>query len=95
MTPAERLSEQAQRWERIAAERGVRMDELQARAEAAEARCARLQQALAHALDCKGSFNGTVSERGGYPAICTDCEAEAREALAGPDTPADSPEEPT
>ena len=59
---------------------------------AAEARCARLQQALAHALDCKGSFNGTVSERGGDPAICTKCEAEAREALAGPDTPADSKE---
>ena len=33
------------------------------------------------ALDCKGSYNGTVSENGGYPALCTRCESALRAAL--------------
>ena len=59
------------------------------RAEAAEARVrvqaeqiAALQEALRQVLDCRGSYNGTVSMYGGDPAICTKCEAVARDALA-------------
>jgi hypothetical protein len=58
------------------------------RAERAEAECACLReqldaarQALRAALDCKGSFNGTVSRFGGYPAICAKCADAARAAL--------------
>jgi hypothetical protein len=32
-------------------------------------------------LDCKGSYEGTVSERGGYPAVCSGCADLARAAL--------------
>jgi hypothetical protein len=59
------------------------------RIEAAEARVrvqaeqiAALQDALRQVLDCRGSYNGTVSMYGGDPAICTKCEAVARIALA-------------
>jgi hypothetical protein len=43
---------------------------------------ARLREALEAALDCKGSYNGTVSQLGGYPALCTKCEEVAHAALA-------------
>lgn len=45
----------------------------------------RLEAALVVALDCKGSYGGTVSSRGGDPAICTKCEATVRTALSGLD----------
>lgn len=41
----------------------------------------RLREALLRALDCKGSYNGLVSELGGEPALCTKCEKIARAAL--------------
>jgi hypothetical protein len=41
----------------------------------------RLREALTMALDCKGSYNGTVSQLGGDPALCTKCEEAARLAL--------------
>ena len=40
------------------------------------------RNALERALDCKGAYNGTVSERGGYPALCPACVTVAREVLA-------------
>lgn len=40
------------------------------------------EEALRLALDCRGSYNGTVSEDGGNPAICTKCEQAVRAALA-------------
>lgn len=42
----------------------------------------RLRDALRIALDCKGWCNGTVSQQGGYPAICLTCADTARAALA-------------
>lgn len=42
----------------------------------------RAAAALKQALDCKGEWNGTVSEKGGYPAICPMCANAARSALA-------------
>ena len=40
------------------------------------------QQALRDVLDCKGPYSGTVSEFGGYPALCHGCVERARAALA-------------
>lgn len=62
---------------------------------AAEAQVRLLTEALSAALDCKGSFNGTVSARGGDPAICTGCEDQARAALASPVVAASESEETT
>ena len=38
-----------------------------------QGRFALLEIAVRHALDCKGPYNGTVSEFGGYPALCPKC----------------------
>ena len=51
-------------------------------ADRVEAEVARLRDGLRQLLDCKGSYNGTVSEQGGDPAVCTKCEARARALLA-------------
>jgi len=53
-----------------------------ARAEAAEARCARLQQALREIEEYRYPLNGTLEAIVAMKAL-------AREALAGPDTPAE------
>ena len=55
-----------------------------ARKEHAAAEQAR--EALRQALDCKGPYNGTVSQRGGDPALCAKCEEVARAALTGEGT---------
>ena len=47
-----------------------------------EAEVVALRAALEQALDCKGSYNGTVSQSRGDPAICPKCAAAARAALA-------------
>lgn len=44
-------------------------------------------QALREALDCKGPYNGTVSEFGGYPAICEKCVERVRQALGAAGDP--------
>jgi len=49
--------------------------------EQVEAERDRYREALEMALDCRGPFEGTVSRRGGVPAICTKCEALIRAAL--------------
>jgi len=42
----------------------------------------KLRDALRIALDCRGPHEGTVSGRGGDPAICPKCEETAHAALA-------------
>jgi hypothetical protein len=49
--------------------------------EQAEQRIKELERALEAALDCRGPFEGTVSKRGGAPAICTKCEELVRDVL--------------
>jgi len=58
------------------------LDDLRARVRGQAEQIAALQDALRQVLDCRGSYNGTVSMYGGDPAICTKCEAVARDALA-------------
>jgi hypothetical protein len=51
-----------------------------------ERKAGEMEKALDIALDCKGSYNGTVSERGGEPALCTKCEKAVRAALSASGT---------
>lgn len=46
------------------------------------ANLAAIREALTKALDCKGPYNRTVSETGGYPAVCPACLQQAKDALA-------------
>jgi len=63
-----------------------RNDRLVERAERAEAALAAAKEALRVALNCKGSYEGTVAERGGHSAMCPNCEAVVRAAAGGDET---------
>jgi hypothetical protein len=67
----------------------ARWSETRAQWSAAEARCARLQQALQHVAEAEIPDSGIRSSWSGFCKYLKDC---AREVLAGLDTPADSPE---